>query len=426
MKLATIQEEFEKYMVIQDPHILEIIMATMIGNFTLMRDPLWVIIVAPSSGGKSTFIAPIDGIPKCAFVDDMTEKTFLSGYKAGPRGKEVSLLKQVGSGLLCVSDLTSILSKNPNSRGEILGQLRLVYDGVFIKRTGVGEIIWKGKMGFLGACTPDIYNLLEASRAMGERFLYYRMAQPTDDQIVEKQRGVKLSSKEIAAIMHSMYLEYFNGVNAYVAKHGIPELNMTPDQEARVNYAAKFCVAAKATVHLDFKTQKPDSLVNKPGVGRDRKMMQTLLQSLLTIACYETGIKDHGVTEDMIRIVENCAYSSVSPERRKILEILTSFDTTMTASEIGAIDDLSLPKDSVEKYLYVLHAVGLIQSSKKGSAKAWVIAKDDEKGFIRAVSGVQRRSIAEIQSSEGSEEADEQVELSAEEEAARQKALKDF
>lgn len=411
-------------MVIKDPHVLDIILATVVGNLLILRDPLWLMVIAPSSGGKSTFLAPVTAVENCHFIDDLTEKTFLSGYKVAK--KEVSLLKIIGNGIMCFSDFTSILAKNPNSRGEILGQLRLVYDGVFSKRTGVGEIVWRGKMGFLGACTTDIYKILEESRAMGERFLYFTLMQPTDKEIVAKQREVNMSAKQISEAMQPMYKEYIDSLKAYVVKHETPELVLNEEQEEAVNQAAIFCVSAKATVHLDFKTSKPDSLVSKPGVGRDRKMFQTLLHALLLMRAHETGIKDTKVDDDMIRIVQRAAYSSVSRERRRILEILTSFDTMLTASEIGSVDDFGLPRESVERYLYVLHAVGLVQRTKKGSAVAWVIKDEEEKKFIRDLSGVTKRSIAEIKSSNDADEEETQVELSAEDEAARQADIKGF
>ncbi len=434
MKIADVKAEFAKYMVISDPHVIDVIIATLIGNFILDRDPLWLMIVAPSSGGKSTFIAPVVGVKGCHFVDDLTEKTFLSGYKS--KGKEVSLLKVIGSGVMCFSDFTSILSKNPLSRGEILGQLRLVYDGIFSKRTGIGEIVWRGKMGFLGACTTDIYHILEGSRAMGERFLYFTLVQPSDDDIVQKQREVTVSSKEITKIMEPLYHDYYMEVHAYIEKNGIPPLVLTADQERKVNEAAKFCVSAKATVHLDFKSQKPDALVSKPGVGRDRKMFQALLHSLLVIKCFESGDHESKVDDDMIRVVQRCAYSSVSRERRKILEILTSYDTSMTAYEIGATDDFGLPKESVEKYLYVLHAVGLVQRAKKGNTYSWKIADEDEKEFVRELSGVQRKSWeqrvveeqvdTEVVPPPQYQGDDDRVPISVEDEAIRQAGLKGF
>ena len=299
------------------------------------------------------------------FLDDLTEKTFLSGYKI--KGKESSLLKIIGSGMLCFSDFTSILSKNPTSRGEILGQLRLVYDGNFSKRTGVGEIKWSGKMGFLGAATPDIYHILEASRSMGERYLYYWLEQPTDEEIVKKQETVSMSSREIAEV-HAAALQglYIEGGAGLCRESG---------RSARASYHGGSTKVSEPCVHvlrireshrtpLISKLSKPDALVNKPGVGRDRKMFQTLLHALQIMRASELGMHDAPVTDDMVKIVQKCAWSSVGRERRKVLEILSSYDTALSASQIGATDDFGLQKEGVEKYLHVLHAVGLIQKGK--------------------------------------------------------------
>ncbi len=386
MKIADIKREFEKYIVLKDEYALEVVLGTLIGNALLTRDPLWLMMVAPSSGGKSTLLAPCVAVPAVYFLDDLTEKTFLSGFKL--KGKETSLLKIIGSGVICFSDFTSILSKNPLSRGEILGQLRLIYDGNFSKRTGTGEIKWAGKIGFLGASTPDIYHILDANRSMGERYLYYWLTQPTDEEIVKKQESVSMSSREISEAMQPFYRDYVEGVRTFVNKHGVPPLTLSAEQQARVDYAAIFCVKAKSTVHLDFKTSRPDSLVSTPGVGRDRKMFQTFLQSLQLMYSYEQGDANAGVTGHMIRVVEKCAWSSVGRERRKILEILTKYDTAMTASEIGATDDFGLQKEGIEKYLFVLHAVGLIQKQTQGNSFKWLIADEKEKVFIRNMSGI--------------------------------------
>ncbi len=384
--LTRVKEEWAKYMVTKDPHIIDIVLATIIGNALIQRDPLWTMIIAPSSGGKSTYIAPLAGLPSIFFCDDLTSKSFLSGYKV--KGKEVSLLKIIGSGVLCFSDFTALLAKNPIERGEILGQLRLVYDGKFSKRTGTGEITWQGKIGMLAACTPDIYYLLETARSLGERNLYYTMEQPTDDEIIEKQRDVNISARDIAEAMHSFYRAYIDSVQAFVAQHGVPDLILTPEQEADIAAAAKFCVSAKATIHLDFKTNKPDALVSKPGVGRDRKMFQTLLHALHLMNCHETGDPEAPITPDMILLIKKCGWSSVGRERRKVLEILTRYDQPMTASEIGAADGFGLPKESVEKYIHALHAVGLVQMEKRGNAFAWSITEESTKSFVRAVAGV--------------------------------------
>ncbi len=389
IKLATIKKEWEKYIILKDAHIVDVVFSTLVGNIIIQREPIWTMIVAPSSGGKSTLIAPTVACPSVHFLDDLTEKSLLSGYKI--RGKEMSLLKIIGSGIICFSDFTAILSKNPMSKNEILGQLRLVYDGNFSRRTGTGEIKWSGKIGCLAACTPDIYHQLEGARSQGERMLYYSMQQPTDDEIVAKQEEVSMSSREISEAMQPFYSEYMLAVIDHAQKYGVPELKMTPEQIREIHEAAKFCVNAKATVHLDFKSGLPDALVNKPGVGRDRKMFQTVLHALLTMANYEDGTTE--VTADMVAIVKKMAWSSVSRERRKILEILTQYNVTMSASEIGASNDFGLQKDSVLKYLHALFAVGLVQKTVRGNNHVWSIDSEETKKFVTDLSGVEQKEL---------------------------------
>ena len=382
--MRDLKVEFEKYIVIKDRWILDVVLGTLVGNALIERDPVWSMIVAPSSGGKTTVIAPCVGIPSVFFVDDLTEKTLLSGYKV--RGKEASLLKIIGSGIMAFSDFTSILSKNPVSKGEILTQLKLVYDRKITKYTGTGGIQWEGKIGFIGAATPDIYYHLESGRSMGERFLYYWMEQPTDDEVATKQAGVDISAKQITEVMQEHYKAYMIGLREWVEKNGTPELSMTKEQRLKVREASIFCVSAKATVHTNFKTGKVDQIPSKAGVGRDNKAFETVLHTLQLMDCYEANDKSVVVSEDRIKLVQKCAYSSINRERRKVLEILVSSDKELTASEIGTKHGLGLEKDSVEMYLAPLHAVGLVQKLA-GNPHKWYIGDPATREFIQEVSG---------------------------------------
>lgn len=383
MKLNEIKKEIENYYVIVDPYIIEVIFATIVGNLIIPRDPLWTMLVASSSGGKSSLMAPCSGISNVHFIDDLTEKTFLSGYKAGK--KEVSLLKTIGNGIMCFSDFTTIISKNPMSKGEILSQFRLIFDGHFSKRTGTGEIVWDGKMGFLGASTPDIYFQLEQSRSMGERFLYYTIKQPTDDEIVNKQESVISSSREIGDILKPFYRGYINDVKDWVLDNALPDLNITPEQRSRVNRSAIFCVYGKTSIHLDFKSGRPDAMPNRPGVGRDRKMFDTMLHALQVMNCFNNQNNLLPVQDWMIDIIDRCAWSSISRERRKILEILVSTKDALTSTQIGATDNFGLQKEGVEKYIMPLFAVGIIKKQIRGNAHKWFIDDENTISFVKSV-----------------------------------------
>ncbi len=385
-KLQDIKDEFANYIAMKDKWILDVIMHVHIGNSFIKREPIWTMIVAPSSGGKSTFLAPSIGIPIVHFLDDMTPNTLLSGFKGG-KGGQTSLLNSIGSGILCFSDFTAILSKNEQAGGEIMGQLRLVYDGVFIKVTGTGKLKWEGKMGLLAAATPDVYSKLEEVRSMGERFGYYCMEQPTDDIIARKQSSVNMSSKDITKLMSPLYGDYFKGMADWVKLNGVPDLNMTDAQRERLWTATMFSVAAKSTVHVGFKTGKVDRIPNKAGVGRDNKMSQSSLHTYQLMDCYENDNKDLPLSDDRMALIEKQAYSSVSRERRKILEILANETNKLQASEVGVRRGLGMEKDAVELYLTPLHAVGLIQKSvQSGYGHTWYIADQNTKDFIKRVS----------------------------------------
>lgn len=406
MKLHEIRAEFNRYFVIKDQWALDVIFATLIGNMCIDRDPIWTLIIGPSSGGKTTLIAPCVDVPHMHFIDDLTEKTLLSGYKV--KGKESSFLKKVGSGMIAISDFTSILSKNPISRGEILTQLKLVYDGKLTKETGTGSISWTGKIGFLGASTPDVYGYLENSRSMGERFLYYWLEQPTNQEIMDKQATHDLSSKQITTELASMYQDYFNLVDAYQTKNKI-ELKMTPEQKAQIHAAAIFCVNGKATIHTDFKTGRPDAIPNISGVGRDSKIFDTLLHALQVMDAFEHDDPKLTVSDSMVAIVEKCAYSSINRERRKILEILVANGGSVTTSQIGASEGLGLEKESVSKYLAPLHAVGMIKKKANGGAHSWMIDDQSVIDFVKRVSPtvIDKTTVAAIEEEDGAD--DEQV-----------------
>ena len=402
VKLSDIKNEFSKFLIIKDPYVIDVVLATLVANLLISKDPVWTLLVANSSGGKSTLLAPSAAISNIYFIDDITSKTFLSGYAVGKQ--EVSLLKIMGSGVMVFSDFSTVLAKDSITRGEILSQFRCIYDRNFVKRTGKGEIRWgdKGeKLGMLAASTPDIYFQLESARSMGERFCFYSISQPTNEEIVKKQEEVNLSSKKITEELKPFYAEYFAGVRDFIATHLLQDLKMTPEQIEKVHRAAIFCVRGKTSVHTDFKTGRPDNLANTPGVGRDRKVFNVLLHALQTMYAYETDDKNACVQDGHIKIIEKVAWSSVNRERRKILEILAVTDKPITSSAIGATGDFGLNREAIEKHILPLFSVGLIKAQKLKKPYTWFL--NEENGIKEFVKSLTEKEVGEI----GSDEEDE-------------------
>ena len=386
MKISDCELEFRRYFVIADKFAVRLCFANFFGNTYLThRDPIWMILLGKSSSGKSTFIAPTLAFPNSVPLDDLTEKTLLSGFNPGKKGRDNSLLRQVGQGTLVFSDLTPILSKNPQSAGEILSQLRMVHDGNFIKYTGTGKIEWHGKIGLLAASTHEIFYWLEKGRSMGERFAYYEIESPSDEEVLAMHESSNTSAKEVADIMKGYYEKTWIGIREWVAVHGVSDLVLTQAQVARINYAASFCVRGKATVHTAFKTGDPDQLPAQAGVGRDIKMFRGILQACQNIDQYEHDDPSKSLDDSWIDLIEKMAYSSINLERRMVLEILAWSGKHLTASEIGAVKDLGFEKKSVELYLTPLHAIGIIRKIPVKPAFKWALDDEQAAAFIKRV-----------------------------------------
>src|SRR3990167_420721 len=386
MKIADAEKAFREYFVIADKFAVRLCFANFFGNsFLPHRDPIWMILLGKSSGGKSTFINPTLAFPNSVPLDDLTEKTLLSGFKAGSKGKDNSLLKQIGQGVMVISDLTPILSKNPQSAGEILSQLRMVHDGNFIKYTGTGKIEWHGKIGLLAASTHEIFYWLEKGRSMGERFSYYEIEPPTDEEVLAMHENSNHSAKEVADIMRGYYEKVWVGLREWVAVKGVTDLVLSAEQTTRINYAASFCVRGKATVHTAFKTGSPNQLPAQAGVGRDIKMFRGILQACQNIDQYEHDDVEYPLADYWIDMIEKMAYSSMNLERRMILEIMANAGGTLTASEIGAHKQLGFEKSSVEEYLTPLCAIGIVTKHPVQPAFKWSLTDKRAVEFVKRV-----------------------------------------
>lgn len=368
-----------------DEGALAVAMISVVGNAYVNRNPIWSLFVAPSSGGKTVIIDIMSKVNLCHRVDEMTPNTFLSGYNVG--NKEASLLKAIGSGVLVVSDFTAILSKEGYAP-EIMSQFRMIYDGSFTKGTGKGKIEWSGKMGFLGACTPVIYDYLDKYKAMGERFLYYHIYQPSREEVAKKIAESTLSDKQKSAELQDYVLNYLSSIKNFKGTFGDPKhkLRLTEEQQKRLDYAATFSVLAKATVKLDFKTSMVCSIPNIAGTGRDLNMMRAILEACLLLEAHDKDDQTLDTIEDKwLDMIEKMAYSSIPTERRRVMEIL-AFNATqpLKSSEIGVLRKLGFEKDVVDKILNVLLAVGVVGKivGGNGVAHKWYLEDPRAKQFI--------------------------------------------
>ena len=104
--LTRLYEVFERWLLLKDPYLLEVVLASVVANL-LGGDPLWLLIVAPPSSAKTEIIRALSRVPCIYLLSNLTANTLLSGQKGK---KDASLLPHLSNKILAMKDFTTILT----------------------------------------------------------------------------------------------------------------------------------------------------------------------------------------------------------------------------------------------------------------------------------------------------------------------------
>ena len=171
-----IDRVFRETFLMEDPYVLPVVLATVLSHYT-KGDPIWLMLIAEAGSGKTELLSSLEGIPQVQPLDTISPRTFLSGYERSDKG-QTSLLKRLGNPIFTIEDFSTVLSEHAPDQRNIMGQLRKIYDGRYVKDVGSEKesITWRGKVTLIAGCTPAIDGKQGgmASQELGERFLDYR------------------------------------------------------------------------------------------------------------------------------------------------------------------------------------------------------------------------------------------------------------
>lgn len=178
-RFSALKDHLERWYYQPDLQSLLITLSVGVSHFVPNADPVWLFVMGPSGGGKSTInIRAASCLPKTHSVSDLTENSILSGYHVDAKKKAASigLLVDIGqSGIVLMKDFTTILSKRDDERKKIVAALREIHDGQYARVLGnVGKIGWAGKATIIAATTQSLEKSWAVLRDMGERFIQVR------------------------------------------------------------------------------------------------------------------------------------------------------------------------------------------------------------------------------------------------------------
>lgn len=364
MKFIDVENKVKQYMLLEDKGIVRLICAAMLTNY-LPTPPSWIFIVGNSSGGKSMLLSALKDVEGIFELDDMTAQTFASGMKGQSQN---SLLYQLPeNGTVLIKDYTTMLTKDRESRGQILGQMRKIFDGDYRKKFGNGEeVVWKGKMGMLAGVTPEIYSaeITVTNAALGERYLYYQMEMP-DRHEVGMIATEEIKDYEANKVMADAFGDYLNTHITRCRKEQdsgsfiMPKLPESTRREI-VNLA-EFATRARSGVKRnmysrDKDQEMPPTLEMTP---RFAKALNCVAYGLLMLHRYDEEPEE--LSEQDKSILFKIALDSIPLPRRVILEALTMYSN---ATENGIVENLGLSKSFVQMYLSDLVALKLVTITK--------------------------------------------------------------
>lgn len=359
--LQEVLDTFGRWLHLPDADGLLAVLGAVAANL-LDGDPVWLVLVAAPSSGKSELLTPTTGLDYVHSAATLTEAALLSGTPKRERasGARGGLLRALGSfGIIVCKDFGSVLSMDRSERARVLGALREVYDGAWTRRIGSDggrELHWEGKAGLLAAATPGLDRHHSVMAAMGERFLLYRLQAP--DPVEQARFSLKRPRGGSAR------RELRDAVAGLFASDLAVPRELSEDEREQLIKLAWLAATARSTVERDSYSREIELIPDSEAPARLALQLAQLLAGLDAI----------GVDRERAwSIVRKAALDSIPALRRLAIEVLSGagqLNTTEIAKRI------SYPTSTARRALEELagHGVVLRESSGRGKADGWELA----------------------------------------------------
>jgi 5S rRNA maturation endonuclease (ribonuclease M5) len=364
-RLPGVVETFRKWLYLPDPDPLYATFGAIAANCR-PGDPVWLMLVAPSSMGKSEFLGSTSALPNIHQAATITEASLLSGTpRREAKDAKGGLLREIGTfGIIVCKDFGSILNMSRDPRASVLAALREIYDGSWTRHVGTDggkSLHWAGKIGFIGGCTPGIDRHHAVMSSMGERFCFVRL--PGCDDAALARRALEHAGKEsvmrgeLTAVVSGM----FRGMQTDAP---VPE--MTPEEKDRLVALTTLSVRCRSTIERDSYSREIELVPGAESPGRLTRVAANLLAGLHVIGLERA---------DAWRVVRRVIFDSMPMLRRKALEVVGAANDSMTSIDIAVA--LSYPTGTARRQMEELAAYGVVERLPQGKGKAdsWTVTE---------------------------------------------------
>jgi DNA-binding MarR family transcriptional regulator len=346
--------------------IIDVVAATYLAN-QLRGARLWLCLIGPSATAKTTIAESLLRLPEVYSLDRIGQAALASGYVAkGAKSQQVfgflDRLDDNKSHLILIPDFSNILNDRLN-RDIVLSQLRRIYDGKWSQHHGSGKVVdWKGKVGLIACATPNFERIVTSEAIFGERFVYWKTRLPDPRALGERAlRNVE----ETDGISRALQIAMMS------IRKLRPKQNSKIPLDVRNALSDEVAFVAKARTPIE-RHRVTREILDRPYEESPARLAQQLGQ-----------LQVPEPSDEMIEIVESCAYSSIPNNRLWAMAAMGPKESPL--SEIQRRS--KLPRSVLTRVLEELTALELVKvttSGRETSKRFYAPTKDFRRFFHRA------------------------------------------
>jgi hypothetical protein len=286
-------------------------------------DPLWGMLIGPSSSGKTEAIRALDTLAEP--IDEITAPALLS-WTHGRKPQPTGVLTRIGDrGLVTVGDFSTVLATSDRGgRDQLFALLRRVYDGQVTRDLGNAPVPlrWSGRLTLLAACTPAIDNYASHADQLGPRWLYYRLAAATSQAKRATSRKARLRSGQLATCRRQA--AELAGRLVAAAHHRVAALQLSPAAAEHLDDLAILCCYGRAVVPRNaYGRREIEGLAIVEEPPRLVAQLVLLARGLLALGLQEAAA---------VALCRRAALDSMPAVRRGLLQVLADAEE-VTVSE---------------------------------------------------------------------------------------------
>ena len=348
----------KEHLLIVDENILKLLPALIIANRFKGRDAIWAMLIGPSGGGKTELLNMILDLEEVYLISTLTPQTFLSGM---PGKKDTSLLPLLNGKIMIFKDWTSIMSMRWESKNEMYGQFREVYDGKATKNFGNGITrTWEGKVGLIAGVTPA-YDILQQTQAtLGERFINYRLVMPDRELVAYKAFDNAAHIIQTRKALANLSYAYMKGVKMPETEPALPE-----GFRETIVPITNFATMARSGVIRELSNKREVIYVPAPEMPTRSVQVFSAVATALQVMGVEIG-----------DIIYRIALDSIPDTNYMVIKVMAR-GKEQTTKDIAT--ELGYPTPPIRTYLENLALLGVCKRIKAedsvegGTADKWTL-----------------------------------------------------